>query len=338
MKKRFTAGFWFRLAITLAAIIYLSLQIDLGDVLQAAGRVSIGYLALAFANNLLARYITAYQMVHAMRMHGVRYGTSRMFSITLRTLFYGFFLPGELTSAGIKWYLISRIDGLRAQTFASMAYVRLTQVILLFGMGLAAVMVEWPFESRALLSLAWALLAGMTVATGMLHSKYFRAILSWVEGNPLYQRLPQGVTRRLGSLFNAFGTLSGLTFKEASVIWLTSLAFKLIVTVSFWFISRSLGTEIGFLTLIWLNSVVELVQLLPISLAGLGPREASMVYMLRYYGVADSVGLTFALIIFALRILTSLLGGLLVLQEALMRGPGKTPPPGGDLTNCQRGD
>lgn len=335
MIKRFKIGFWFRLAITVGAIVYLCFQINVREVLHAATGASIGYLLLAFVNNLFGRYMMAYQMAYAMRMHGARYSTWRMFSITLRTLFYGFFLPGELTSAGIKWYLISRMDGLRAQTFASMTYVRLTQVILLFGMGLGAVMAEWPFASRAFLPWGWALLAGMTIATAMLHSRYLRSMLSIVENNTLYRRLPESVTRRLGNLFDAFAALSGLTFKGAFLIWFSSLVFKLSVTVSFWFISRSLGLHVSFLTLIWVNSVVELVQLLPISIAGLGPREASMVYMLRFYGVADPVGLTFSLIIFLLRILTSLLGGVLVLQTALSSVQKEPPAPPADAP--QRG-
>ena len=326
MIKRPKIGFWIRLAITVAAISFLCSRIDIREVTRAAGSVSLLYLAFALANNLFARYITAYQMAYAMRMYGPRYSVWHMFAITLRTLFYGFFLPGELTSAGIKWYLISRLDGLRAQTFASMTYIRLTQVILLFGMGLGAVMIEWPFKSQALLYLAWTVLAAMLIVTALLHTKTFRAILTRVEANALYRRLPHGVTQRLGSVFDAFGALSGITFKDALIIWSASLAFKLLVTVSFWFISRSLGVEIGFLTLIWINSVVELVQLLPISIAGLGPREASMVYMLRFYGVTDSVGLAFSLIIFVLRIATVLPGGVFVLKDAF--NPGTHKPEG----------
>ena len=155
MKKPPRYGFWLSLAVTVALIAYLCLRISFREVLSAFAGLHPGWLVLAFANALLGRYFISYQTSYAMRVYGVRYSAWQMFSITLRTLFYGSFLPGEIGAAGVKWFLISKMDGLRAETFAAMVYLRLNQLIILLGMGIVAIMIKWPFPSRALFPLAW---------------------------------------------------------------------------------------------------------------------------------------------------------------------------------------
>jgi hypothetical protein len=305
------------LAVTVALIAYLCLRISFREVLSAFAGLHPGWLVLAFANALLGRYFISYQTSYAMRVYGVRYSAWQMFSITLRTLFYGSFLPGEIGAAGVKWFLISKMDGLRAETFAAMVYLRLNQLIILLGMGIVAIMIKWPFPSRALFPLAWAALVVLLLAVISLHSRYQRPAVEFLQRRSFYRRLPTALIRRMNNVFESFQAISRFSLGAMILIWLWSLAFKLSVTVSFWLIGFSLGIHVDFLTLIWVNSVVEIVHLLPISIAGLGPREASMVYMLSLRGIPDSMGLAFSLIIFVLRILVALLGGVLVLVGAI---------------------
>lgn len=317
-------GFWIRLALTSAAVAFLLTTVDLRNVVEVIAHAHIALLGLAFANNLFGRFLTAWQMTRMMRLHGARYSVWKMLSITLRTLFYGFFLPGELAFAGIRWYLISRIDGLRAQTFASMTYVRLAQITLLLGTGLVAVMMDWPFSSLTFLPICWILFFVLVSITFLLHTRLPSVSRPWIIKSPLYERLPQWGKRRLDNLLSAFCSFSGLSLGDTVGIWGAGLMFKLSVAASFWLISRSLGIDVGFLTLLWLSSIVELIQLLPISIAGLGPREASMMYILGFYGVTASASVSFSLVIFVLRILVSLLGGFLVLWDVIS-GKSHTP-------------
>jgi hypothetical protein len=56
--------------------------------------------------------------------------------------------------------------------------------------------------------------------------------------------------------------------------------------------------------------VTALVGFLPISLSGVGPREAAYVYLIGLFGLSREVALTFGLMWFSVVLVNGLLGGL----------------------------
>ena len=77
--------------------------------------------------------------------------------------------------------------------------------------------------------------------------------------------------------------------------------------------------DVGFGTLLLLCPVLFLVTLVPISLNGVGLREATFVVVLASVGVAREDAFVLGLAFFAVGVVTALLGGLVLIRRSLAR-------------------
>jgi uncharacterized membrane protein YbhN (UPF0104 family) len=97
------------------------------------------------------------------------------------------------------------------------------------------------------------------------------------------------------------------------MVSLLSLVVQLANIVLAWFIGVGLGLEVPFAYYCVLISVVAVLTLLPISVNGMGLREAGTVVLLKPLHVGDAEAVTLSLLIFAVQAAASLCGSLFYL-------------------------
>jgi uncharacterized membrane protein YbhN (UPF0104 family) len=318
-----------------AALLWLAwymVEGDLGGVYDALRNASLPLLGLTLLNDLSGRFLMAWQTSRSMKVYGARYPVSSMLAINLKTAFFSFFMPGDLGGAAIKWYFIARIEGKGPETLAAMIYVRIVNMLVLLVTGLGALAFKWPFESRSALAFILAALALGIVAILVIHLRLTEA--AWARLlSSRWGGLPgTGVIRWLDKLHSALMTMGRIPLRQLLLLWSLSFAIKLSVTLTFWLAAHTLGLAPGFVVLLWIHSAVELVQFLPVSIAGLGVREITAIYLLGHFGVAEADALAFSLLLFALRIALVLLGGALAFWHAF-HGEGR---PGSESSPLQR--
>ena len=81
--------------------------------------------------------------------------------------------------------------------------------------------------------------------------------------------------------------------------------------------------EVGVTVMLAFLPAVLIIQLLPLGISGLGPREWAMVFFLGPLGVSDADAIALGLLLFALNLAVSLLGA-----PALLAGPPEPRAPG----------
>ena len=90
-----------------------------------------------------------------------------------------------------------------------------------------------------------------------------------------------------------------------------SLLAHLIGTAGYWLLALSLGMELSLMAIGWIRAGMMLATLLPVSISGLGVREAASLVLLSYYNVPADAAIAYSLIVFMTSILfIGLLGGL----------------------------
>lgn len=89
-----------------------------------------------------------------------------------------------------------------------------------------------------------------------------------------------------------------------------SLAQDLLRAAGAYSFARALDLDLGFLTVAWMRVAVHAVMLLPISIAGLGVRESTLVLLAAPYGLTASEAVAWSFLMFAGTLLAALLGGL----------------------------
>lgn len=81
-------------------------------------------------------------------------------------------------------------------------------------------------------------------------------------------------------------------------------------------IALSLGVDLSFINIAMISILVAIVTILPISIAGLGTREAAVIYLFGLFDLTMEAALLFSLLIFTVDILTISLGLIFYLRES----------------------
>ena len=109
-----------------------------------------------------------------------------------------------------------------------------------------------------------------------------------------------------------YSCMIDLTEKRSIGIWLISLLAYFFYFLTTWFLLRSLTISLSLIDTGYIISIVGLIILLPITIAGFGTREASLIYLLSLYGIESEPALIFSIIHFFIFFVWGGLVGLVV--------------------------
>jgi len=116
-------------------------------------------------------------------------------------------------------------------------------------------------------------------------------------GNPFYKFfVPKKFKRFIGNNFNDFyGTLNKLKKKEIILNFILTIFTWAIGFVQYWFLALALGLNLSYFIVFLVSPILLLVQLIPISISGIGTREAAAVLLLSVFGVSPELAIAFSL-------------------------------------------
>lgn len=283
--------------------------IPLAGLRAAIVHVQLLPLLGAFILALAAQSLVALRLTALLRRQGIPVAPTEMLGVNLGTLFYGLFLPGgNVSGAVIRCWSIVRQRGGHIAVAASLLLDRLLATWALCVVGLVAWSLAGPLET-------WPLFATLGAATALLSAVTGMALTGWA--------LPAGASRYLSAkLPKHLDSLRGLVALPRSAVAslvALSLASQVLGIAAYACVGMALDLDVGWLALAWARSGAMLAVLLPISVSGLGVREAAIVLLLAPYGVSTVDALAFALLVFgSTTVALGLLGGLLEAWRALL--------------------
>ncbi|HSH59011.1 MAG TPA: lysylphosphatidylglycerol synthase transmembrane domain-containing protein [Acidimicrobiales bacterium] len=101
-----------------------------------------------------------------------------------------------------------------------------------------------------------------------------------------------------------FRRAPGLAFEVLTV----GFAYQLVVVLAAFLGAKALGLSIGWTAMLTFFPVVAIVQVLPLTVSGLGTREAALIFFLHPFGVPESHAFALGLLLYAVNLAVSLLG------------------------------
>ena len=309
-----------RTGIALGILILLFRFIPVSDVLAALLFISIPYLVLGLAIVLIKHFLTAYQMRLLINHQGISLNTYQVFQINMLTQFYSLFLPGDLAGGAIRWYHFSRPNKKRAEAVAAIGLNRFLETLMIISLGI----LFWLLDRQArieqsafqALSFIFLFLIGMYL---LFFSRAFhRYLIRLCEVRHLPSFLSEKIIKVLrafeqyaeaGAAFH-FGILSICFFRQ--IIGISGLlAFAI-----------GLGLSVDFINLGWIRSATSIVLMFPISISGIGVREATFVHLLGSCGISPEKALAFSLVVFAQRLVYAFTGGWFEFKRRLILNAG----------------
>jgi uncharacterized protein (TIRG00374 family) len=300
-----------RLAVSAGLIVYLIAKLDFAQVMDHVKGLDAIVLGLAAAMIFGMILLNSVRWAIVLRARGVTLSLVRLLYYYLMGIFFSSFLPTSVGGDFARMVAVSNKTGRKADAFASVVVERLLGFFVLLPVGLVSI----PFVSDQLTE--WRLVATVGVLTALVFLAAYLVLLRPVARrlsrllDPLLNLLSRFRARqRLEKAYEAIVGYRGHRGALYAALAL-SVASRLSWIAGCYLVGRAFSLNLTFTALMLVVPVVELVRMIPISISGLGVREAAFVTMLRQFGIQDGLGFAFAVVVYLIFFLFALLGGIL---------------------------
>jgi glycosyltransferase 2 family protein len=278
---------------------------EVGAVISAA---SPGLLALAVLLQFLVR-IVATPRIHVITANqGMTLTHVQLFRIQLISQYYSLMLPGTIAGGGATWLKYVQAGAGKSAAIAAVTVNRGIGTLVMIVTGGIAWMLDRGLPQSDGVTVLILLCAALMLAV-------FFGRLPWA---PPPGETPKG-SPWLGWLRGFLQRL--LLFQQVSpagklIVLASSLAHEFVAALTMWCFALAVGLPLDLLTVFWIRAVLQVVLMVPVHIAGLGVREASLVGLGALVGVAPALALAWSLVIFAGSLVVSAVGGLLEASAA----------------------
>lgn len=251
-------------------------------------------------------------------------------AVNLESTFFSIVLPGDVAGGVVRW---ARLRGGAGSGGRALGIILVERIADWFSLGVlacagAATLFDGPGApaARAVVAVAGAALALAAVASLLVARS--RALPGRLRAAAA-RRAPGLVARALDAAHDAVESIATATRDRrlaARIAW-TSLAYWGVAWTGAVLLARAVSPGIPPLAFVGAAAAVAVVSQLPVTIAGLGLREASLPVLLAGHGVTRETGLLLGLSLFAPNLVVGVAGGVLhLLGRTSLDGDQPVPP------------
>ena len=224
--------------------------------------------------------------------------------IAAKGFFLGLVTPGKLGEFWKVKYLTEETGVAGGKAFYTAFMDRLLDLLVIAVVGFGGLIV-FGWQVSALMFLCLAVLAYFLKR----QKRFFYALIGFF--------IPSFLKKRAESfLLEFYQGFAGLKLKlSIKLLVLTFLYYLIGGPVLHYFVALSLGITIPFWYLFLIVAMVWLLLAIPVSIFGLGTREAGFIYFFSILGIPASLAVAFSLLLLLANILLAIPGAILFLKQ-----------------------
>lgn len=293
-----------RLIVTVAMLAWLSRHVHISELHAPQWRpATLLWLGAALLATFVGVVLASLRWQRVLTALGLPAPTSTLVRHYLAGQFVGNFLPTTIGGDVLRVTRLSAANGETPRTVASVVLERLTGWLVLPVLTLFALLVNpglrrvAPVAAHTATTLAVATLAGLALVLAVAASPRVGGRLGSAGG---WRRFTGAVHLGLDRVRHH----PGLAFEILTV----GFAYQLAVTLAAFLAAKTLGLHVGWTAVLAFFPVVAIVQVLPLTVSGLGTREAALVFFLAPLGVARPDAFALGLLVYLVNLAVSLLG------------------------------
>lgn len=334
-----------RFLITMALLVWVFSQIDLGQFGQAVRSARWEFLIAVWALTVVLFWIRSFKMRFILKRQGCDVGCGTIFGATTVTCLYSMILPGML-STGVKWYILRRSTGKGSNVLSSMLYNQFSAATLMTVFGLAALMISNPASLLTagaknrwqLPVICGILLMAVLLLSLLLMSQRAGGRILEVLRN-LSARLPLKMRQKRDELFEQIAVFQAVDWPfHLAVASITLIDTLLGGAATYVFAARGANITVPMPVMIWLCALIYVLGRLPISVANLGVRESMLISLLAMYGVDKPAALLMSMILFSALVFMGAIGAVFQIRWASAAGKPASVGGQGQIAEGSGGD
>jgi len=292
--------------------------ININDFLTAFSNIMPELLFVLLVIIFAYRYLFAYQTSYYFKkVFDIELGINFVFKVQLVSSFYGLILPGDLAGGLITWYMVSDKSGEKAASASVIIFLRLLSIIALIVFTAIGLVFEenlMDIDLRVYIILLAVLCLLMfipfvSLRAATIMKQFSISIIKIIPVSNLSNKLAQLSNKLWDSVITCTNVETGVILYTV----LMSILCHLFLILFTYLLMIMVGINLPFYVSVWLLGLVNLVQLLPVSFAGLGVRDISVIYLLdKSYQVAPESSMILSTFFLAFGLIFILMGGIAI--------------------------
>jgi len=307
-KKKSRLAFLLKLLFSLAILAFLLVfKTSVQDIVKVLGGLSLPWLAAALSLHSIGLLASAYRWQILAQAQGDEIPLGFLMKSYLVGTFFSNFLPSSVGGDIVRIWDGSRYSKSLLKSSAIVVVERSTGIIVLFLFALLASLLR--LEMARDIPVIWvSLILGLLglASTAFFLTPLFKAVTLKLPDRGFFLKLKEKVLAFRETI---------IRYREQKGLFLKATAWAFIlqvnVVVYFFIIGKAFGLTIPFLDYFIFVPIVLLVQLIPVTINGLGLREGSYIEIFKYYSIPSPIAFSFSLIDLAFRLLLGLAGGII---------------------------
>ena len=290
----------------LACLLYLT---DVHDMLSRLKVLSPAFVLFAWAYYAFCQGLSAYRWQLFLSVKDIRVPLKTLFNLYMIGMFLNNVIPGAVGGDVFKAYGLYQRTQRGDYAVTSVFLERFAGLVGLGAISIAALVFSFNrVHSPMVLAAVWgAALFLVAVITVIWSSTVFR-----VMGGLVDRVLPKAAGEKVKALYEAMHS-----YKKHKQVLLAAFGISVVIqtlfAVYYSLTAQALGIGISVYYFLLFLPIVALVSMLPISIGGLGVREAAMVALFSQVGVASADVLSISLTVFVVNGVLSLWGAAMLL-------------------------
>jgi len=250
-------------------------------------------------------------------------GTSLECSITSLAIinfvsrFYALFLPSAVGPEAVRWYKVTRNKGCRIFFLAATVFERSTFLLILL---LCSLVPLFACSSNPEIVLLRGRILPL-ILTALVFVSVFVAYFVCPAFGSFLRSAVTVILRSRAKWKDAIFSLESFSLKKnntgllVSYVFLIGLLSQMFFLLRMFVLVKAAALPLGFFDVTWMGSLVLLLQVLPISFAGIGVREGAYAYLFTMFDLAPEKGVLIGILFFSQMLILSGIGGLLEFLE-----------------------
>ena len=240
-----------------------------------------------------------------MKAQDIEYSLKDSTIMYAAALYIGALTPGRIGDF-IKVLYLKGDNYQFGKSFATVLQDRLFDLVSLLLLGYAGMLLFIAYFERTILILSSILMGTLLLILFFLYKKDISmGILEYISSHFIPEGYRENVKTGFSDLCNGFKTLN--TNLWALATFLTAFAW-LIYFLIMYLLALSIDINIPFLYLATCVSISAVITLIPISISGIGTRDATLIILFSYLGLSKESAIAFSVMILIMFAFNGLIG------------------------------
>lgn len=305
----------FQIIVSSIFLAYIIFKVNLISLFHSILSINPEYYFFSFIVMLANTFILAKKYLIVMNPSGIYQSFLKLVKINLICRFYSMFLTSAIGQSVIRWHISTKNQQGRLKFLAVIFFERATFIFALCSIVTLTLILAQPPVPREIAGSIFIPLSLLLLGSALyFFFLNFSVFFNW------FNRILSTISRKSESMLvgklidfaRMFSIYQGKIRFLVSSLFL-SFVWQLFFLLRVHLLMVSADVHLDFIDVSWMASLVLLIQVLPISINGIGLRETAYAFLFGIRGLPPEKGILIGILLFSQMLLISAIGGIVQL-------------------------